>query len=122
MNMNEDKRAVYLQALSTVQELILLGERYIPSGPHGAYSIIEDVMGYVNSLEHELVKLRGGYQFQASQSPTGPLLKQEDPQATYQNEAPLREALERAKAMAQIQPVGQLGGKIYPPPYPKVSL
>lgn len=55
-----DKRETYMKALSVVQELILLGERYIPTGSNHAYEILDDVTAYVNSLELEIVKLRAG--------------------------------------------------------------
>lgn len=55
---NEDKREAYKQALVTVQELILLGERHIPTGPYGAYDIIDNISAYVLSLELEVIRMR----------------------------------------------------------------
>ena len=55
-----DKRETYMKALSVVQELILLGEQHIPTGPQGAYAILDDVAAYVSSLELEIVRLRAG--------------------------------------------------------------
>lgn len=56
--LKEDTRAIYLQALATVQQLILLGERYIPCGPPGAYAVIGDIMRHVTELESQTVRLR----------------------------------------------------------------
>ena len=55
---SENKREAYKQALITVQELILLGERHIPTGPYGAYNILDNISAYVLSLELEVVKMR----------------------------------------------------------------
>lgn len=54
------QREEYMRALSVMQELILLSERHMPMGPNGAYTILDDVSAYVNSLELEIVKLRAG--------------------------------------------------------------
>lgn len=55
-------RDKYIDALSVIQELILLGERHIPSGPRNAYSILDWITGHVNSLELEIIKMRAGMQ------------------------------------------------------------
>lgn len=56
--MTDNKREAYVGSLSTIQELILLGERYIPTGPSNAYDILDNISVYVNSLELKIVKMR----------------------------------------------------------------
>lgn len=50
----------YTDALSVIQELILLGEQHIPCGPRNAYNVLDWITAHVNSLELEIIKMRAG--------------------------------------------------------------
>lgn len=124
---NENKREAYKQALVTVQELILLGERHIPTGPNGTYDIIDNISAYVLSLELEVVKMRaalnrrknelaiqpspqpGGIEYQSQLNDFEIIRKQlEDQKAAADRNKTLNDIYESGRVLSQRFPKGTL--------------